>query len=77
MIDFSSGYILRAIEKFPKQGSKAPWRLYQNYARDILSLGAPRSRTARCGSTATAPRFPRRPRPKTRRRLERRRGAAP
>jgi monooxygenase len=38
MIDFSSGYILRAIDKFPKQGSRAPWRLYQNYARDIVSL---------------------------------------
>jgi monooxygenase len=37
-IDFSSSYVLRAIDKFPKQGSKAPWRLYQNYARDILSL---------------------------------------
>jgi cation diffusion facilitator CzcD-associated flavoprotein CzcO len=37
-IDFSSGYVLRSIDKFPKQGSKAPWRLYQNYARDILSL---------------------------------------
>jgi monooxygenase len=37
-IDFSSGYVLRAIEQFPKQGSKAPWRLYQNYARDILAL---------------------------------------
>ncbi len=37
-IDFSSGYVLRSIDKFPRQGSKAPWRLYQNYARDILSL---------------------------------------
>jgi monooxygenase len=37
-IDFSSGYVLRSIDQFPKQGSKAPWRLYQNYARDILSL---------------------------------------
>jgi cation diffusion facilitator CzcD-associated flavoprotein CzcO len=37
-IDFSSGYVLRSIDKFPKQGSKAPWRLYQNYPRDILSL---------------------------------------
>ncbi len=37
-IDFSSGYILRAIEQFPKQGARAPWRLYQNYALDILSL---------------------------------------
>jgi monooxygenase len=37
-IDFNSGYVLRAVEKFPKQGSKRPWRLYQNYALDIVSL---------------------------------------
>jgi monooxygenase len=37
-IDFSSGYVLRSIDKFPKQGTKAPWKLYQNYARDIVSL---------------------------------------
>jgi hypothetical protein len=37
-IDFSSGYVLRAIEHFPKQGSKEPWRLRQNYPRDILTL---------------------------------------
>ena len=38
MIDFSSGYVQRSIDKFPKQGSRAPWRLYQNYALDIRSL---------------------------------------
>jgi hypothetical protein len=37
-IDFSSGYVQRSIEKFPKQGSKAPWKLHQNYALDILNL---------------------------------------
>jgi monooxygenase len=37
-IDFSSGYVQRAIDMFPKQGSKAPWRLYQNYALDLLAL---------------------------------------
>jgi cation diffusion facilitator CzcD-associated flavoprotein CzcO len=37
-IDFTSGYVVRAIDRFPRQGSKAPWRLYQNYARDIVSL---------------------------------------
>jgi hypothetical protein len=37
-IDFSSSYVLRAIDQFPKQGSKAPWRLHQNYALDIMSL---------------------------------------
>ena len=26
------------IDKFPKQGTKAPWRLHQNYARDLLAL---------------------------------------
>ena len=37
-VDFSSGYIQRAIDKFPKQGSRRPWRLHQNYARDLMSL---------------------------------------
>jgi monooxygenase len=37
-IDFTSGYVLRAIDKFPRQGSRPPWRLYQNYARDIVML---------------------------------------
>jgi monooxygenase len=37
-LDFTSGYVQRAISKFPKQGSRAPWRLYQNYALDIVSL---------------------------------------
>lgn len=38
LIDFNSGYVLRAIEKFPKQGTRTPWKLHQNYARDILDL---------------------------------------
>ena len=37
-LEFSSGYVQRAIARLPKQGSKRPWRLYQNYALDILSL---------------------------------------
>jgi monooxygenase len=37
-LDFSSGYVQRSIEEFPKQGSKAPWRLHQNYALDIFNL---------------------------------------
>jgi monooxygenase len=37
-IDFSSGYVLRAIDQFPRQGSEPPWRLYQNYALDVMSL---------------------------------------
>ena len=37
-LDFNSGYVLRSLDKFPKQGSRAPWRLHQNYALDIVSL---------------------------------------
>ena len=37
-IDFSSGYVQRSLHLFPKQGAKAPWKLYQNYLRDILLL---------------------------------------
>jgi len=38
LIDFSSGYVLRVIDQLPRQGSKKPWKLYQNYVRDLLSL---------------------------------------
>jgi cation diffusion facilitator CzcD-associated flavoprotein CzcO len=36
--NFSSGYIQRALATWPKQGQKKPWRVYQNYFRDTLSL---------------------------------------
>jgi cation diffusion facilitator CzcD-associated flavoprotein CzcO len=36
--NFSAGYMQRSIENWPKQGSKAPWRVYQNYIRDAISL---------------------------------------
>jgi monooxygenase len=35
---FSSGYVQRAVGSWPKQGSKAPWRVHQNYVRDLFSL---------------------------------------
>ena len=34
----SWGYIARALPMLPKQGSKMPWRLHQNYARDLIAL---------------------------------------
>jgi hypothetical protein len=37
-LDFSSGYVQRAMAKFPKQGTKAPWKLHQNYALDLMNL---------------------------------------
>jgi len=36
--NFNPGYIQRAAADWPKQGSRAPWRVYQNYLRDIWSL---------------------------------------
>jgi hypothetical protein len=37
-LDFAAGYVLRSVHKFPKQGSKAPWRLRMNYATDSVGL---------------------------------------
>jgi cation diffusion facilitator CzcD-associated flavoprotein CzcO len=34
LIDLMSGYVLRALEDFPGQGSQRPWRLHQNYPLD-------------------------------------------
>lgn len=38
IIDFSSGYVKRALDILPKQGTKKPWKLYQNYIKDYFSL---------------------------------------
>jgi len=38
LLNFTSGYVLRAIDTFPKQGSKKPWKLYQNYIMDFASM---------------------------------------
>lgn len=38
LLDFSSGYVQRALSQLPKQGPKAPWRLYQNYLLDLMGL---------------------------------------
>jgi cation diffusion facilitator CzcD-associated flavoprotein CzcO len=36
--NFTSGYVQRSLASWPKQGSKAPWRVYQNYIRDTMIL---------------------------------------
>lgn len=38
VLDFNSGYVLRALDSIPRQGSKAPWRLHQNYVKDLSML---------------------------------------
>jgi hypothetical protein len=37
-LDFTSGYVQRAANQLPKQGDKKPWRLYQNYLVDLLTI---------------------------------------
>ena len=37
-LDFTSGYVQRALATLPKQGDRAPWRLRQNYAFDLVTL---------------------------------------
>ena len=38
VIDFNSGYVLRALHTLPRQGLKTPWRLHQNYVRDLSMM---------------------------------------
>ncbi|WFE40438.1 NAD(P)/FAD-dependent oxidoreductase [Micromonospora sp. WMMD998] len=58
IIDLRSGYVLRAVDQLPKQGPRAPWRLHQNYPRDVrLMRHGPLTdgvRFARAGVPATA-----------------------
>ena len=37
-LDFTSGYVTRAMERFPKQGNKQPWQVHQNYVKDLAAL---------------------------------------
>ena len=38
VLDLTSGYVQRAIDTLPRQGSRKPWKIYQNYVRDLLSV---------------------------------------
>ncbi|MGY1664449.1 flavin-containing monooxygenase [Geodermatophilus sp. SYSU D00696] len=38
IIGLSAGYVQRSIAALPKQGARAPWKLYQNYVRDVLLM---------------------------------------
>ncbi|WOR14438.1 NAD(P)/FAD-dependent oxidoreductase [Hyphomonas sp. FCG-A18] len=37
-LDFSSGYVQRAMDRFPRRAKEAPWLMTQNYARDIFLM---------------------------------------
>ncbi len=38
LLDLTSGYIQRSLADLPRQGRRAPWRLYQNYLRDMVLM---------------------------------------
>jgi cation diffusion facilitator CzcD-associated flavoprotein CzcO len=38
LLSFTSGYVLRSLDQFPKQSAKVPWKLRQNYLVDLLHL---------------------------------------
>ncbi len=38
LLDFNSGYVLRALDHLPKQGAVEPWKLKQNYPLDLRAL---------------------------------------
>jgi monooxygenase len=37
-MDFSAGYVLRALDRLPRQGDRAPWLLKQNYVTDVRTI---------------------------------------
>jgi cation diffusion facilitator CzcD-associated flavoprotein CzcO len=38
VVDFSSGYMQRSIDRWPKQGAAPPWRANQSYFADLRAL---------------------------------------
>jgi cation diffusion facilitator CzcD-associated flavoprotein CzcO len=38
LLGLSSGYVTRAADRMPKQGSKFPWQVHQSYLRDYRAL---------------------------------------
>ena len=60
-LNLTSGYVLRASEQLPKQGSRSPWRVRQNYVLDYLTARFADytesiSFSARSGASPGAPR---------------------
>ncbi|MFE2958512.1 flavin-containing monooxygenase [Nocardia tengchongensis] len=67
LLDFQAGYVLRSMDRFPRAGSRAPWRLGMNYAQDVITLRHGRiedgtirfgRRTVRAATAPTAERGP-------------------
>ena len=41
-LGLTSGYVQRSVDQFPRQGAQAPWRVHQNYVRDLIDVRASR-----------------------------------
>ncbi len=54
---FTSGYVQRAHDLLPKQGSRRPWQVYQNYLQDLISIRFSRiaDKVMRFGSEGAIP----------------------
>jgi cation diffusion facilitator CzcD-associated flavoprotein CzcO len=37
-LDLASGYVQRSLASLPRQGSRKPWKLHQNYVRDVALM---------------------------------------
>jgi monooxygenase len=57
LIDLRSGYVARGVHLMPKQGARTPWRLHQDYLRDLVlfRLGRVRGDGLTFGSAPTSP----------------------
>ena len=38
LLDFQSGYVQRALDRFPRQGEHGPWHLAMSYDKDVKRL---------------------------------------
>jgi hypothetical protein len=38
VLSFTSGYVQRALDRLPRHGSRRPWKVYQNYLLDLLTM---------------------------------------
>ena len=60
-LNLTSGYVLRSLDRFPRQGAASPWRVHQNYLRDIALIrraGLEEGMQFTAGSVAKAPAEP-------------------
>ncbi|MCC5995250.1 MAG: NAD(P)/FAD-dependent oxidoreductase [Oceanicaulis sp.] len=38
LLDFTSGYVQRALPGLPRQGARTPWKTHQNYVLDMVTI---------------------------------------